>query len=166
MQAHHRQAEQAGRVHGPVVIGGKDTPLHLADPRVHELFGDGDVDAVRGQHVGLDAHDLGELGHGDALGMVGDDDVDPLGAVPVQGVGQEHLGGVHVDADHDLLHLGGRVAGQETRVGVGIEQAVGLPGFAFVVLELLRLRPLVVEDAPHGFGAAGSLAMPAATAFR
>ena len=99
MDAHHREAEQPGRVDGPAVVDREDAALDLADPLVHELFGDGDVDAEGGQEVGLEPHDLGELGQGDALGMVGDDEVDLLAAVPVEGVGEEDLADFHVDPD-------------------------------------------------------------------
>jgi hypothetical protein len=86
--------------------------------------------------------------------MVGDDEVDGLAAVPVEGVGQNDLGRVHVDPDDELLNLGRRVAGEEARVGVGIEQPVRLPGVAFVVLELRGAGPLLVEDPPDRFRAA------------
>jgi hypothetical protein len=153
MDAHHRDAEQPGRVHGPAVIGREDPALDLAHPLVQKLLSDGDVDAVGGQEVGLEPHDLVKLGQGDPLRMMGDDEVDPLVAVPVEGMGQEDLPHFHVDPDDHLLHFDGRVAGQDPRVGEGIEQAVFVPGLTGGALELFGLGPLLVQDPAKFFGA-------------
>ena len=48
VDAHQRQAQQAGRVDLAGGVDRQEPALDLADPLVHELFGDADVDAVRG----------------------------------------------------------------------------------------------------------------------
>ena len=69
-------------------------------------------------------HDVEHPDQGLAHGVMAEDQVDAGLGVPVQGMGQQKLGRVDVDADHDPGHVRAQVAVQDAGVGEGVEQAV------------------------------------------
>ena len=71
--------------------------------------------------VGLQAHDLLEPGERPALGMVSEQQVDRVAPGP-QGVGQQHLAHLEVDAHQDPRDLFVSGRHEDARVGVGIDE--------------------------------------------
>jgi len=164
VDADHGDVQDARRVDRAVVVGGQEAALYLADTLLHDLLRYAEIDSVAGQEVGLELHDVIEAGQGIALGVVGDHKVDLAARNFVELVSKEDLADLHVYADDHLTHLGLRGSVKDTRVGVGIEEAVLVIEFLFPLFEpgepLLFLFqnpvdlffPSLVMDDAHGYG--------------
>lgn len=137
VDADERQAQNSGGVNGSVMIDRQEPALDLADPLSHQLFGDADRDAVPGQKVSLQSHDIIELGQRHPFGVMGDDQVDFVAQVPVEKMSQEHLAHFHVDADKRSSHRRLPLSKEDPGVGEWVEEPVTVEELLFVVAELV-----------------------------